>query len=82
MNIYLLFLFDISNETQTLGQQKQSIVLGAFFIFAYFCIENKDEYLEFAFYRTNICRDLYKKADTALYLAKKEKGQLKIYKEQ
>ena len=26
-------------------------------------IENKDEYLEFAFYRTNICRDLYKKAD-------------------
>ena len=43
MNIYLLFLFDISNETQTLGQQKQSIVLGAFFIFAYFCIENKDE---------------------------------------
>lgn len=44
MNIYLLFLFDISNETQTLGQQKQSIVLGAFFIFAYFCIENKDEY--------------------------------------
>ena len=44
MNIYLLFLFDISNETQTLGQQKQSIVLGAFFIFAYLCIENKDEY--------------------------------------
>ena len=44
MNIYLLFLFDISNETQTLAQQKQSIVLGAFFIFAYFCIENKDEY--------------------------------------
>lgn len=27
-------------------------------------------------------KDLYKKADTALYLAKKEKGQLKIYKEQ
>lgn len=26
-------------------------------------IENKDEYLKFAFYRTNICRDLYKKAD-------------------
>ena len=26
-------------------------------------IENKDEYLEFAFYRSNICRDLYKKAD-------------------
>jgi hypothetical protein len=43
-NNIVLFLFDISNETQTLGQQKQSIVLGAFFIFAYFCIENKDEY--------------------------------------
>ena len=27
-------------------------------------------------------KDLYKKAETALYLAKKEKGQLKIYKEQ
>ena len=26
-------------------------------------------------------KDLYKKADTALYLAKKEKGQLKIYKD-
>ena len=25
--------------------------------------ENKEEYLEFAFYRTNICRDLYEKAD-------------------
>ncbi len=44
MNTYLFFLFDLSNETQTLGQQKQSIVLGAFFIFAYFCTENKDEY--------------------------------------
>jgi hypothetical protein len=44
MNTYLFFLFDISNEAQTLGQQKQSIVLGAFFIFAYFCTENKDEY--------------------------------------
>lgn len=31
-------------KRQTLVQQKQSIVLGAFFIFAYFCIENKDEY--------------------------------------
>ena len=25
--------------------------------------EKKDDYLEFAFYRTNICRDLYEKAD-------------------
>ena len=51
------------NETQTLVQQKQSIVLGAFFIFAYFCIENKDEYnnklkekKEKIFQRENICK--------------------------
>ena len=49
-NIYHIYLIQLARNTFGYGEYFKNI-------------ENKDLYLEFAFYKTNIYRTVYKKAD-------------------